>query len=534
MPIPYHRSWPLVAALVLTGCASLPADRGLNRSVELAVQRGLAAPDPADADPTSTLLSRPLSAADAVTLALIRNPDTRRVAAELGLAAADVYDAGRLSNPVLSFSRLTSNDPAAVVAETSLGIAVRFTDLLFLRSRSRTAGQQFEARQYAVARALQVLAAQVEQDWLALVAAEQQLAVQRQIATAAQVSSDLAERFHRAGNLTRRALTLEQAAAVEGQVAVLRTEAEVQAARSRLARSMGVQASADWTVASGLAMPDTDAPELAAALTRARERRLDLQAAEREAEAIATAFRLTRRTRLLGEVELGYERTRESDRSRTRGPSVGLELPLFNWGAGRQARAEAQLAEAEAKLAGLLLDVDAEITAAHARMRTQRQLITRYQAELLPLTETLIDQMQREQNFMLIGVFELLAARRASYEVYEGYIAAVRDYWQSRVALGLAMGESLAPAPSAAAATLLPGAGAASPPARAHHGHGDHAADHEAPAQAPERGHHSHHGHPGHPAPAAPEHPPHQPGHGEHPGRAAPTPTPAPRPGHRH
>lgn len=450
MLIPYTRRprwWALlpggVLAVALSGCASLPADRGLSGSVALAIERGLAVPASGAGDPTRDLLSRPLSATDAVTLALVNNPDARRVAAELGLAAADVYDAGRLSNPVLGLSRLTTNDPAAIAAETSLSIAVQFTDLLFLRSRSKTAADRLAGKQHEIARALQALAAQVETDWLAVVAAEQQQAIRQQIARAAQASADLAERFFDAGNITRRALALEQATAVEAHLAVSRSGAQVQAARAKLARSMGLSAAEDWTVVAGLTLPEAPEPTLSTLRSQAHQQRLDLLAAEREAAAIATAFQLERRTRLIGGIELGFEVTRESDNSRTRGPSVAFELPLFNWGSGRRARAEALLEVAEARLAGLMLDVDAEITTLHARVQAQRAQVARFHDELIPLTELIVDQMQREQNYMLIGVFELIAARREGYAVYDRYLDTLREYWQSRVALGLATGRAL-------------------------------------------------------------------------------------------
>lgn len=497
MLIPFTRcprSWGLLPvgalAVALTGCASLPADRGLSGSVALAAERGLSIPAADSEDPTRDLLSHPLSAADAVTLALVNNPDTRRVAAELGLAAADVYDAGRLSNPVLGLSRLTSNDPAAMAAETSMSIAVQFTNLLFLRSRSKTAEARLAVKQHEVARAMQALAAQVERDWLAVVAAEQQRAIRQQITRAAQASADLAQRFFDAGNISRRALALEQATAVEAHLAASRSAAQVEAERAKLARSMGLSAAEDWTVVAGLTLPIAPEPALSELRSEAHQQRLDLLAAEREAAAIATAYGLARRTRLLGDIELGFERTRENDRSRTRGPSVAVELPLFNWGSGRKARAAALLEAAEARLAGLMLDVDAEITTLHARVQEQRTQVAHFHEALIPLTELIVDQMQREQNYMLIGVFELIAARREGYAVYDRYLETLRDYWQSLVALGLATGRSLlVPQGDGGIARTAVPEKPSQPPAADHSMHGQPAE----PVDAPSR----HQGHPG-------------------------------------
>lgn len=443
-------------------------------SLALAAERGLTVPAAMSAERMRELLAHPLTAANAVTLALVNNPDTRVMAAELGLAAADVYDAGRLSNPVLGLSRLTTNDPAAVAAETSLSIAVQFTDLLFLRSRSATAAAHMESKQHEVARAMQALAAQTEKAWLAVVAAEQRLAIQRQIAQAAQASADLAQRYFDAGNIPRRALALEQATAVEAHLAVSSAEAAVATVRARLSRAMGLPMADAWTVEAGLALPGDDAPPIERLRAEARQQRLDLIAAERDAEAIATAFRLTRNTQLLGDATLGFEVTRETDNTRTRGPSVSLALPLFNWGSGRRARAESQLQAAEGRLTGLMLDAEGEIETAYAQLMAARAQALRYRSELIPLTETVVDQMQREQNFMLIGVFELITARREGYEVYGRYIDTLLAYWQARTDLGLAVGRSLGLPPPATPSPAPEQAVDDADAHQHHHHHGDH------------------------------------------------------------
>ena len=54
---------------------------------------------------------------------------------------------------------------------------------------------------------------------------------------------------------------------------------------------------------------------------------------------------------------------------------------------------------------------------------------------------------------MLIGVFELLALKQDEFDAYEGYINALRDYWQARAKLALAVGTQL---PSGINAQLKP------------------------------------------------------------------------------
>lgn len=444
IPHPFTRSLIVLAALGLNACASLPPDLGRSEVSASVVARGQALPSGDTTQLSSQLLAQPIKPDNAITLALIHSPAVRQTTAQLGLAAADVYDAARIANPVFSASRLTTNDPAGVSAQIGLGIALSFTDLLFLPARSRYAKTQFEAAKLEVGSATLVLASEVQSAWYALAGAEQSAILKTRVAKAAQASADLAQRFFAAGNINKRELALEDAAATQAQLAALTAQAEVDRARSALNRLMGLPATQDqWQLAGGLPAPLANEDELDTLLKLARESRLDVAAARRKAEAITSAFGLERRTQLLGPIELSYERERETDGSRLIGPGVSVAIPLFNWGNGRVTRAKAQLDAAEADLAAKELDASNDVKAAYLAVRSAKAMVERYRDSLIPQREAVVDQMQLEVNYMLIGVFELLAAKQQQYDAYSGYLDAVRDYWLARIELTRAVGRKL-------------------------------------------------------------------------------------------
>jgi outer membrane protein, heavy metal efflux system len=491
---PLHPRGALAAALAFSvaGCASIPADRGFADVARNTVERGLILPTGDSAALSQQLLANPLTPANAVTLAFLHNPAVREVTARLGFAAADLYDAARLSNPVIGLVRLTSNDPATTVAQVAGSVALNFTDLLLLPARKRFAEAQFEAAKLDVARAAQSLATEVETAWFTLAAAEQTLALRQRVAQASQASADLAQRYFEAGNLNLRERALERGAAAQAGLDVLAASAEAQAARSQLNRLMGLPAHrADWTLLGALPAPLEREDSLNELVTLANTARLDVAAARRSADAIANAHGLTRRIRLLGPVEVGYEVGRQFDNSRERGPSVAFELPLFNWGAGRVARAQAELDSAEARLAGLELNVSNEITQAYAAMLNSKTRAEQLRTRLIPEREAVVEQMQLEVNYMLIGVFELLAAKQQEYDAYAAYLDAVRDYWLARVQLTQAVGQRL-PSSAQTPATALDALELTAPKGGA--GHGDHGSlNHDMPtspeANDPHAGH---------------------------------------------
>lgn len=439
--------------VLLPGCASLPTDSGRSDVASLLKQRGYDTPVNDDTQAGQRLLAelagRPLSARDAIHLALVNNPGLKAEYARLGFAAADVYDAGRLSNPSLSASVLFPN-VSGDANQVGFGLVQSFTDLLLLPARSRFAEGEFERAKLLVGMSALNLAADTELAYTQLAAAWQVLTMREAVAKATQASADLAQRFFEAGNINRLKLALEQAAASQAQLDVLGARAEVTLARNALNRLMGLAASEDtWKIADQLAEPVPDEDEMGALFALADHSRLDLAAARKNVTLLADALGVTRRFRYLGAIDIGIDTERETDRSRLTGPTLSLELPLFNQGKGKVARSKAQLALAEAELRELEITISNSLRRAVAEVAAARQRAEHYRTSLIPLREAIVARTQEQVNYMLVGQFELLLVKQQEYDAYQGYLEAVRDYWLARVELARTVG---APLPSAAQA----------------------------------------------------------------------------------
>ncbi|MGE0384230.1 MAG: TolC family protein [Gammaproteobacteria bacterium] len=470
---------PLAAALA-AGCAAVPAERGVPAVRALVEARGRPAPAATGADVealTDTLLRRPLGADDAVTVALLRNPRIKAGYAHLGIAAAEIYDAGRMGNPVLAASWNSSSRGGDAVRRT-FGLTQSVVDLVMLGARTRLARDGFERTQREVAAAVLDLAAEAEAAWFAFAGAGQMARMREVMARGAQAAAELGRRFHAAGNLADLELLLQEAAAVQAQLDSTRAQAAEADARAALARAMGVAPGTHWTIEPALPLPPPveDAPEVLAAL--ALESRLDLAAAARDVQLLAQALDTTRRYRLLGVVEVGIERERETDGTRLTGPSIRLGLPVFNQGHGAVERARARLEAAQAEHDRLDLQMRTNVAAASARVHAQRAIAEQYRASLVPLRERIVQRSVELQNYMLIGQFELLQAKGQEYAAYAGYLEALRDYWLARVDLAREVGARLPSqddvGPGSAEAVRLP----QSVPEQDHHAHGaggDHA-----------------------------------------------------------
>ena len=381
------RTFVLAALLLAGGCASLPQDRGFSdvrRLVSDRSGREIERPDAATRILVGELLKKELSPDDAVRIALIQNPRLRATYARLRFASADVYQAGRLSNPRLSASILFS-DRAGAASQIGFGIVQSFTDLLLLPSRSRFAKGEFERAKQLAGSAVLDVAAESEAAYYKAVGAQQMATMRRTILTAAQASADLAQRFFNAGNITGLELAMKQAAATQAQIESLAADAEATAARSELNTLLGLSASeSQWKLPAGLSAPLPNEDDADALVALAYKSRLDLTAARNEVDLLASALGITRRYRYVGSIEVGVSTERETDRSRITGPTLGLELPIFNQGADRGARAEAQLQQAESDLQVLEIEVGNTVKLAHAKVLSAKRRAEQYRTALIP------------------------------------------------------------------------------------------------------------------------------------------------------
>ncbi len=423
------------------GCAVVPLDEsaeGVANRVSERVSVSPEWPPAAGESEAAPAIPEPLTLPAALEIAFTRNPDIRRQYASLGIARADLMDAARISNPMLSLEWLNPNTGGR--DQTSQGISTSFTDLLLLPARRRLSAAEFRRIELAVGSKLIALAHEVETAWYAHVGALQVAAMRDAVAEAARNEAALARRFHEAGNISRLQFDLQQAAAARAGIESLHARSDVAASRARLADLLGLAAKAEWRTVERLSMPPDTAQSRDELISRALSQRLDLAALREEVTVLEDALGVTGRWRLLGTVEAGYRQEREVDGSKLRGPTLNLELPFFNQGQGAVARAEAQLLDARARAESLALVVENEVTTAAEQLALARETSARYHDELLPSTTSAVARQQERVNYMLVGVFDLLRTKREQYDAWQGYFESVRDYWIARTALRAATG----------------------------------------------------------------------------------------------
>jgi outer membrane protein TolC len=170
-------------------------------------------------------------------------------------------------------------------------------------------------------------------------------------------------------------------------------------------------------------------------------------------EQTARELGLTRVTRFVNVLELGYINNRSNEAPTQRGWEIAFELPLFDYGQARVARAEARYRQALQRAADTAITARSEVREAYGAYRSAWDIARHHRDELVPLRQRIAEENVLRYNGMLIGVFELLADARAQIAGVNAAIDALRDFWLAQADLDMAL---VGPPNLAAAAALSP------------------------------------------------------------------------------
>ncbi|PYL56150.1 MAG: TolC family protein [Verrucomicrobia bacterium] len=436
----------LSGTVALAGCAHVdpnPAFHELANTVHLRTgkrvqwNRGSAQDAEAQAA-VASLLSRPLTAGSAVQVALLNNHRLQATYEELGIAQADLVEAGLLRNPIFTFER---RFPGQAL---EMDVLKEFIDILLLPLRKRIAAAQFEATKLRVAHEVLVTAAEVRAAFHEHQGDQQLVDLRNTVAAATERSAEAALRMHEAGNLKNLDLATEQASHAQAKIELAKAQSEATQSREKLNKLMGAFGEqTNWTVASRL--PDLPGEEVSISQleSRAIQQRLDLAAARQEFIAQARSLGIARADAILERAEIGAHYEREISGEYAIGPSVNVPIPIFNQGQPAFARASAKLRQGQQRYLALATDIRSDVRAARDRMLLARQQVEYFKSTALPTRTRVTEESQLEYNAMQIGPLQLLQAKQDEVKTGADSVEALRDYWVARAELEKAVGGSL-------------------------------------------------------------------------------------------
>ena len=469
----------LLSSLVfLTSCVTVSLNAGFDEVGALIEERsGLKVfwnngndLDKQAAEKLSSLLKDKLTADDAVQIALLNNRELQGVYSDLGVAQADLVQAGLLRNPIFDAS-IKWPISGGGRPDLELAAVMNFLDIFYLPLRKRVATARFEEAKTRVSGMVLDFAVRVRTAFYVHQANEQMLELRQTVVQALTASFDLTRRLHDAGNITDLDFARERALLEAGKLSLRSAEIGVRQSREELNILMGLWGKqTEWQTDQRLpAIPEQ--PIQTEDIERvALDRSVDLLQARQRLLAAGEQLGLNRATALMAESHIGGLGER-NDGAWEAGPVLEFPIPLFDQGQARTGRAAAELRRAQQNFYSIAVKIRATARALRDRAQGARDRALYYRDIMLPLHERIVNDTQLHYNAMQLGPIQLLRAREQQIETGAAYVEALRDYWLARTELAQLVSGRLPAGDGARAAEAGSAIGRARTPGRNPEGH---------------------------------------------------------------
>lgn len=349
--------------------------------------------------------AQPVTLDDAVRIALAGNPELLLAYRTLGVKPGDLVRSGLFSS---------AGQPLNVRRDF-LGLDLASGD------RPMPLPDQLRVK---VAETAMRVAKETGEAYLTLAALEQSMGAMEQLLEAETAAAELTRSQQRAGTASARKTLPYEAQLAEVTLERDLQQAQIDAARLRLARLLGLPADRFQLRTAGVPEIPEQLPAWPGLDAFAWNNRADARQAEYD-------------VRLDNPGALALA-----------GAEYDNAIPLL---APRKVfLSENPIPASEVRLLEARRRVAAEVGSAEGRLRVAHAKAAGYRSTLLPVKAAIVEEVLKHYNGMLVGIYELLEAKSDELHARKAALEAARDFWIAYLELEHAVGGAL-PAPVAAA-----------------------------------------------------------------------------------
>jgi cobalt-zinc-cadmium efflux system outer membrane protein len=434
-------------SLPLTSCSQPAVDLDLEKTQELAraaTGQDLVL-DPSrggfSEDELATLMDDGLSLEECELITLRHQKELQAKLYDVGLAQADLLQAGLLSNPTLDLAIRFPGDGTGNLIDALLGFEL--LELWQIPAREEAAEYQLQATVAEVARAavahlretkLAYWEAQTQDSLCSLSAQQAQIAEESYQAQQQFAQEGLAE----AATVDASSLHAQQAQLVHERKLAARAQA-----RQALARALSLEQDlVDLALVDAFPSALTSAQSVQDCVEQAKQERLDLQALAAKVSALEAELSLRQRERF-GALSAGPNFEDPGDGQSSIGPGVSWTIPLFDRNQAGIAKAAFALEQARLQHQGAIARTVQEVRSAWSVRTEAHGRYQRLAQEILPLTLGMEERVAAAVDLGMSSRTELLVAQWERLATEAELIQARHDLMRAQLSLEWAIGAPL-------------------------------------------------------------------------------------------
>lgn len=386
--------------------------------------------------PPGVTMADRLSVDDAVAIALWNNAALEANLAALGIAQADVIDAGLLRNPNFQNLIPVGGKPFEFLLNWPI------EDLWQRKKRVQAAEKNVEAVSAGLVQNGLNLVRDVKTAYSDLWLAERRTETLQESAELRKRIAGLTERRRDAGDASGLEVSLAWSDARSAEDLAVRSRGEIEIARARLRALLGLRNAQIQLSTTDLAEPRA-VSSADALLEAALSSRPDLRAAELAVEA-STYRAKWQRSRVFNMVWPMLSSKQSGSPLKLRaGPGLNMEIPIFHRNQGQVARADAEVIQAGWRYAALRDQVDGEVRDALARLEQARASRDLLRSSLRPAIEAAIAQTEAAYRNGDASFLNTLEATRQKFDAMLRELDAAAALARSVAELERSIGKNL-------------------------------------------------------------------------------------------
>ncbi len=378
------------------------------------------------------ILQKELTEDFAVQIALLNNQNLQAAYESLGIAKAQLAQAGLLTNPIFTLSyRFSTKTNVTDLIDISL--FQNFLEILLIPLKRRMADAELEATKAMILTQILGVIAQTKIAFYTLKATKEIWNIKKQILLAAELSYEAAQKLFEVGNIRDLDLSIERSMYEQAKLEVSSWEIAVLEEREKLNVLMGLWGrQINWEVSSGLPAIPAEEGDFKNIENDAIENSIDLKVAYKELLATAAGFGIDTSRLVFPQFNLGPNSERDESVWYV-GPAFSLAIPLFDFGQAISAKAQATIMQQWNQYIALAIEIRSKARSSRFFLLNAFRQSQYLDKIIVPLAEQITYSTFLQHNAMQLGIFDLLLAKQREFERKIQHIQVQRDYWISKV-----------------------------------------------------------------------------------------------------
>jgi len=384
-----------------------------------------------------------LSRDDAMHHALLNNSTLQAQFEELGISRSDLEQAGLFNNPQLgALFAAPQNGPSTLVSDIEISLSITLSDLWQVPLRRKVARDQLEITTHEVLQAILDTIVRARMAYDSCIAADAQYALAQHTAKHAQTVRDQIYHRQNFGFTSDLDTSLADSMVNRWNLRVIETKRTRNNAYRDLRLTLALPISKESLILTdSLEHHPTKIPSLEELEQHAFKNRPEVHIAHMKVQQARNSVRLEK-ANALKFVQFGLFYERDNDGSKTFGPEVFIDLPLFDNNYAQIARTN-YLVKQQKRLLKLAQDtVKTEVQQTHENLVAAQQTIVTYQ-EIIPAHERAAAHAEKYATTKQLSVILFLQTQVALYEAQQELLDAHLHVLHAVTQLERAVGKKL-------------------------------------------------------------------------------------------